>query len=77
MEKNIAIVVAGAQDQEEIKDVAIKPGTSASDILKTLGLEHYVLSQKDGKIFAPKDNVYEVVENGKKLYASTGAEVGR
>ncbi len=75
MEKNIAVVVAGAQGQE-IKDLAIKPGTTARDILKTLGLEWYAISRRDGSIFGPRDNVYEAVENGEKLYASTAAEVG-
>ncbi|MBM4400569.1 MAG: hypothetical protein FJ045_01310 [Crenarchaeota archaeon] len=76
MEKNVAIVVAGAQGQE-IKDLAIKPGTTARDILKTLGLERYVISTGEGKLFGPRDNVYEAVENGEKLYASAEAEVGR
>jgi DNA-binding PadR family transcriptional regulator len=75
MEKNIAIVVAGAQGQE-IKDLAIKPGTTARDILKTLELDRYVVSRRDGRLFGPHDNVYEAVENGEKLYASTEAEVG-
>ena len=75
MEKNIAIVVAGAQGQE-IKDLAIKPGTTARDILKTLGLERYVISQRDGKLFGPHDNVFEAVEDGEKLYVSTESVVG-
>ena len=76
MEKNIAIIVAGAQGQE-IKDLAIKPGTTTQDILKTLGLERYAISTGNGKLFTPRDNVYEAVENGEKLYASAEAEVGR
>jgi len=75
MEKNIAIIVAGAQGQE-IKDLAIKPGTTARDVLQTLGLDRYVISKGDGKVFGPRDNVYEQVENGEKLYATTEAEVG-
>jgi hypothetical protein len=75
MDKSIAIVVAGAQGQE-IKDITIKPGTTTSDILKSVGLERYVLSKRDGKIFAPRDNVFEAVDEGEKLFASAEAEVG-
>jgi len=75
MEKNIAIIVAGAQGQE-IKDLAIKPGTTARDVLQTLGLDRYVISKGDGKVLGPRDNVYEQVEDGEKLYATTEAEVG-
>ncbi|MFC1865142.1 hypothetical protein ACFLYB_00300 [Chloroflexota bacterium] len=76
MDKNIAVVVAGSQGQE-IKDLALKPGTSARDILQTLGLDNYVISKGDGNIFGPRDNVYEKVEDGEKLYATTQAEVGK
>ena len=75
MDKRIAIVIAGAQ--QEIKDLTIKPGTTARDILRSLQLERYVISKGDGKIFGPHDNVYEVVGDGEKLYASTEAEVGK
>lgn len=75
MDKNIAIVVAGAQGQE-IKDATIKPGTTAADILKGLSLQRYVISKRDGKIFGPRDNVYEAVDDGEKLFASAEAEVG-
>ena len=76
MDKNIAIIVAGAQGQE-IKDLAIKPGTTTQDILKTFGLERYAISTGSGRLFTPRDNVYEAVEDGEKLYASAEAEVGR
>lgn len=76
MEKNVAIIVAGAQGEQEIKDLTIKPGTTARDILQTLSLNRYVISKGDGKVFGPRDNVYEQVENGEKLYATTEAEVG-
>jgi len=75
VDKNVAIVVAGAQGQE-IKDLTIKPGTSARDILKTLGLDRYAISKGDGRLFGPRDNVYEAVDDGEKLYATTEAEVG-
>ena len=75
MEKNIAIVIAGAGSQE-IKDLAIKPGTTAADILRTLNLERYAISRSDGGLFAPRDNVFEAVQDGEKLFASVQAEVG-
>lgn len=75
MDKQIAVVVAGAQDQE-VKDVTIKPGTSVRDILSTLELDRYILSRRDGTFLNPNDDVYDKVENGEKLFASAEADVG-
>ena len=75
MDKNVAIVVAGAQGQE-IKDLTIKPATTARDILRELGVDRYAISKGDGRLFGPHDNVYEAVDDGEKLYATAEAEVG-
>jgi hypothetical protein len=76
MDKNVAIVVAGAQGSE-VRDVAIKAGSTSRDVLSTLQLDGYVLSKADGRLFGPGDNVFQAVEEGEKLYASTEAGVGR
>jgi hypothetical protein len=76
MDKNVAVIVPGA-DGQEIKDLAIKPGTTTTDVLRSLKLEKYAISKRDGKLLGPRDNVYDLVENGEKLYASTEAEVGK
>lgn len=72
--KNISVLVAGTGS---IKDITIKPGTTANDILTELDLGGYHLTKAKGEPpFAEADNVYTQVENGAKLYATTDAEAG-
>ena len=75
MAKNLAVVVAGSGG--EIKDITIRPGTTARDILRDTGLEGYVLSRGASEApFGENENVYSLVRDGDKLYASTPAEAG-
>ena len=71
--KNIAVVVAGTG---QIKDLAIKPGTTAKEILTTVGISDGTLSRQNGPSFAADENVYEAVTDGQKLFASATADVG-
>lgn len=74
--KNIAVVMAGSGGQ--IRDLTIKPGTTARDILHEVGMENGILSRGGNSApFAATDNVYTDVENGTKLYASSEADVGK
>jgi hypothetical protein len=74
--KKIGIVMAGAEGQE-IKDVQIKPGTTAREILDAIKLKDGQLSPGANEaMFGANDNVYERVQDGAKLFASTRAEVG-
>ena len=75
MAKDFTVVVAGTG---EPKDITVEPGTTAEDVLRTLGLQGYALS-KDGSsstFFQPKENIYPLVEDGAKLWASTDPKVG-
>ena len=75
MAKDLSIVVAGTG---EPNDITIEPGTTARDVLRALGFKGYVLS-KDGSsitFFRPKENIYPLVEDGDKLWASTDPKVG-
>ncbi|MCK4351854.1 hypothetical protein KAW65_00410 [candidate division WOR-3 bacterium] len=73
--KDLLIKVAGSE--EPARDVTIKPGTTAKDILEGLGLKGYLLSKgPEDPPFGESENVYPLVENGSKLFASLPAEVG-
>ena len=73
--KNLSIVVAGSG---EIKDLSIKPGTKVSDIIRDAELSGYVLSKNsEEKPFNQDDEIYPMVEDGQKIYASTPAYAGR
>jgi hypothetical protein len=76
MAKDLTVVVAGTG---EIKDIAIESGTTADDVLRSIGLQGYALS-KDGSsstFFQRKENIYPLVEDGTKLWASTDPKVGQ
>ena len=77
MSKNISVRVSGADGTSEIKEITLKPGTTAGDIKKAAKLEEYNLSKGKGKAFiADNEDVYTQVEEGDKLYASLISDVG-
>ncbi|MDD5599016.1 MAG: hypothetical protein PHV82_13795 [Victivallaceae bacterium] len=73
--KNITVVIA---ENGEFRDLAIKPGTTAQDVLKSIGLaEGYVLSSGRGREpFGNDEEIYAQVADGSKLFCSTPIEVG-
>lgn len=72
--KHLSVVVAGTG---QIRDVEIQPGTTAGDILNQLNLRDYLLSKGPNEPFcASADSVYDKVNDGEKIFASTKAEVG-
>ena len=72
--KHLSVVVAGTG---QIRDVEIQPGTTAGDILNQLNLRDYLLSKGPNEpFFASADSVYDKVNDGEKIFASTKAEVG-
>lgn len=75
MNKKITIVKA---ESGEYTDLEIAPGTTARDILATIGLPHHKLSLGEGVApFADEANVYQEIEgDGTKIYATTPIEVG-
>ena len=72
--KKLSVVVAGTG---QIRDIQIQPGTTAGDILNQLSLRDYLLSKGTNEpFFANTESVYDKVNEGEKIYASTKAEVG-
>lgn len=72
--KRLSVVVAGTG---QIRDIQIEPGTSVSDVLKQLNLLEYLLSKGPNEpFFANADTLYDKVNDGEKVFASTKAEVG-
>jgi hypothetical protein len=72
--KRLSVVVAGTG---QIRDVKIQPGTSVGDVLQQLQLNDYLLSKGPNEPFlANADTLYDKVNDGEKVFASTKAEVG-
>lgn len=77
MEKRLIIGIAGS-DGREFKDVAIVPNTRAIDVLNQLDLRGFQLAKPEGGMFAHKDNIYDAVSDGQKIYATkSDVEAGR
>ena len=61
----------------QIRDVEIQTGTTAGDILHQLNLTDYLLSKgPNDPFFAAAESIYDKVNDGEKIFASTKAEVG-
>jgi hypothetical protein len=72
--KKLSVVVAGTG---QIRDVEIQSGTSAGDVLAQLNLRDYLLSKgPNDPFFANAESIYDKVNDGEKVFASTKAEVG-
>ena len=68
MQKVISVVVAGS---DQIKDIAITPGVTPKRVLEEAGLgESYVLSRKGGDALAADADIYNLVSDKEKLYAT-------
>ena len=72
--KKLAVVIAGTGN---IQDVEIQPGTTAGDVLHQLNLQDYLLSKgPNDPFFVNAESIYDKVNDGEKIFASTKAEVG-
>ncbi len=72
--KKLSVVVAGTG---QIRDIQIQSGTTAGDVLHQLNLQDYLLSKgPNDPFFAAAESIYDKVEDGEKIFASTKAEVG-
>jgi len=70
MQKVISVVVAGS-GTGTIKDIAITPGITAKRVLEEAKLgENYILSRKGGDEFASDADIYNLVSDKEKLYAT-------
>jgi hypothetical protein len=74
MNKNIAVVVAGSN---QIHDLQIQPATTAGDVLEHVGMAGGMLTLGgNSNPIDSNENVYGMVQNGQKLFASVTPEVG-
>ena len=72
--KRLSVVVAGTGN---IRDVDIQSGTTAGDVLNQLGMNDYLLSKGPNEpFFAAAESIYDKVNDGEKIFASTKAQVG-
>lgn len=72
--KRVSVVVAGTG---QIRDIQIEPGTTVGDVLQQLALPEYLLSKGPNEPFlANADSLYDKINDGEKIFASTKAEVG-
>ena len=72
--KHLSIVVAGSG---QIRDVDIQPGTTAGDVLSEINMKDYLLSKgANHPFFAAAESIYDKVDDGEKVFASTKADVG-
>jgi hypothetical protein len=72
--KKLTVVVAGTGRYE---DIEIQPGTTAGDVLAQLNLRDYLLSRSPNVAFyANAESIYDKVNDGEKIFASTKATVG-
>ena len=73
--KRLSVVIAGTG---QIRDLEIPPGATAGDVLREINLPDYLLSRSpDEPFFAKTDSIYDKVNDGEKVFASTKADVGR
>lgn len=73
--KHLSVVIAGTG---QIRDVEIQPGTTAGDVLHDLQIDDYLLSRGPNEpFFARADSLYDKLNDGEKIFASTKADVGR
>jgi hypothetical protein len=72
--KRLSVVVAGSG---QIRDLEIEPGTTARDVLQKVGMPDGLLSKGPNEpFFANADSIYDKVNDGEKIFASSKAEVG-
>ncbi len=67
MEKQFSIVVSGS---DEIKDIGISPGATVLEVMNEVGLQGYQLSRKGGELLSPDTDLFEVVKESEKLFAT-------
>ena len=77
--KNITVVKPGAGEnaQSDAYDITIQPGLTGTQVMEQLKLgSDYRLVKADGKPIDMSAELFPLVDNGEKLFASTEAKVG-
>lgn len=78
--KNITIVKPGAGEnaQSEAYDITIQPGHTGKQVVEQLKLgSAYILTKSGCPPIDMSADLFPIVENGEKLFATTPATVGR
>jgi hypothetical protein len=76
--KRIAVIISGVPEDRSLRELEIQAGTTAGDVLRSLGLDGQYLLSREGsaQAFANEEEIYEVVPDGGKLRCTPVAEVG-
>ncbi len=70
--ERVVCIVNGSQ----LRDVAIRPGTTTADIVRELGVpDSYWISARDGVPFDKDEVIYDRIRDGDKLFMSAPADV--
>ncbi|MCC6970876.1 MAG: hypothetical protein IT434_11725 [Phycisphaerales bacterium] len=73
MQKRIAVIT----NDNVPHDAVVLPGTTPTDLRRSLGLgDDFLLSKRDGLPFGDAEDVYGLVREGEKVYATPPAVVG-
>jgi len=72
MDKHLAVI-----NGTQVLDVLVQPGDDDVGRSRRLGLPNeFLLSRRDGLPFGENEDIYGLVRDGEKLYASAPATVG-
>ncbi len=76
--KNITVVKPGADESNssEHYDIMIQPGHTGVNVIDKLGFKDSVLSKGNGLPINMTEDIFPLVDNGEKLFATTPAQVG-
>jgi len=76
--KTVALIVSGRPDGDNFQEIELHPGSTAGDVLRSVGLgADYLLSlEGSANQFALEEQMYDAVSEGGKLRATPVAEVG-
>ena len=74
--KTVCVKIAGTGQEAGSGPLMVKPGTTASDLLKSCELKGYTIFKENGIEIKAKDDLYKAVDNGEVLYAASPAVVG-
>lgn len=77
MSKPCVVIVSGAPEGRNLKEITLEVGATAGDVIRSLGLNGYLLSlEGSAQAFASEEVIYDKVSEGGKFRASPIAEVG-
>lgn len=75
--KTAAVVISGLPAGQNVREIEVRPGTTAGDVLRALNLNGYLLSREgSAQAFAAEEGIYEAISDGQKLRCTPIAEVG-